>query len=388
MTINEIIKTTGSSFYVFGTAELKKRIAFLRASLPSRVRLCYAVKANTFIVKELLNEVDRFEICSPGESRICGRLGVMPEKTVISGLYKDPRNIEELVGGNGERVYTAESASQLVLLSSLAKKYGKHIKVLLRITNDSQFGMDEADALAALTDENFALLDFCGLQFFSGTQKTSIKKARRELTMMHTVFCKARDIYGEKMRTLEYGTGFPVAYFADEAFDESDFFSQFSQLLSELDDIPEITLEIGRSIAASCGSYYTRIEDIKRNKGLNYAITNGGMHQMVYFGQQMAMRTPVFEVYGKENEPPANKYNICGALCSMNDIILKNASLPAVKPGDVICFHNTGAYCPTEGISLFLSRELPAVYLWDGQNAVCVRKAFETSPLNTPGEII
>jgi diaminopimelate decarboxylase len=38
-----------------------------------------------------------------------------------------------------------------------------------------------------------------------------------------------------------------------------------------------------------------------------------------------------------------------------------------------------------EGISLFLSRDLPAVYiLQQNGEAVCVRETFETATLNTP----
>ena len=67
------------------------------------------------------------------------------------------------------------------------------------------------------------------------------------------------------------------------------------------------------------------------------------------------------------------------------DIIVKQLPLPGVRIGDVLCFENAGAYCMTEGIALFLSRDVPAVYLIreDG-TAVCVRKPFETLQLNTP----
>ena len=68
----------------------------------------------------------------------------------------------------------------------------------------------------------------------------------------------------------------------------------------------------------------------------------------------------------------------------MNDIILKNAPLPKIEIGDVLRFENVGAYSPTEGIALFLSRELPAIYISDGKNAVCVREPIETSQFNTP----
>ncbi len=384
MTVNDIIKDSDTPFYIFDTAVLKKRIEFLRASLPARVRLCYAVKANTFIIGEAEKYVDCFEICSPGEAHICNALNVPPEKTVISGVYKTPSHIDELMKKGGNRIYTAESAEQLRLLASLSEKHGCMPRVLLRITNDSQFGMDENEIYNALTNDAFSGLDFCGVQYFSGTQKTSLKKLKRELNGTHEVFTKARTIYGDRMRTLEYGAGFPVKYFTDEEFDEKEFLQGFSELINALSDVPEITLELGRSIAASCGSYYTHITDIKQNKGLNYAITDGGMHQFVYYGQQMAMRVPHFSVCGKENAPTAGKYNICGALCSMNDIILKNAPLPEIKIGDTLRFENVGAYSPTEGIALFLSRDLPAIYISNGQYAVCVRKSFETYTLNTP----
>lgn len=384
MTVKDIIKTANAPFYVFDSSVLKKRAAYLRSSLPSRVRLCYAVKANTFIIREALDVVDKFEVCSPGEAHICNTLGVPPEKTVISGLYKTPSHIESLIKSGGDRTYTAESKTQLDLLNSLAEKYGVTPRVLIRITNDSQFGMNDTDAFDALADEKYKRLAFCGLQYFSGTQKTSLKKLRRELDYMHGVFAKAREIYGDTLRTLEYGTGFPVKYFTDDEFNEDEFLSGFSELINTLSDVPDIVLELGRSIAASCGRYFTRVEDIKQNKGLNYAVTDGGMHQLVYYGQQMAMRVPFFSVVGKENEPKTEKYNICGALCSMNDIILKNASLPHLEIGDVLRFENTGAYSPTEGISLFLSRELPAVYICNGTDTVCVRKPYETAALNTP----
>ncbi|MGN1082732.1 MAG: diaminopimelate decarboxylase, partial [Candidatus Avispirillum sp.] len=78
------------------------------------------------------------------------------------------------------------------------------------------------------------------------------------------------------------------------------------------------------------------------------------------------------------------KWNVCGSLCSMNDIIVKEAPLGEIEVGDVLCFNNTGAYCPTECMSLFLSRDIPAVYIISRGEILEVRKAFETCALNTP----
>ncbi len=49
----EIIGSSKSAFYVFDVIELKRRIDYLRSSLPDGISLCYAMKANPFVLKEI-----------------------------------------------------------------------------------------------------------------------------------------------------------------------------------------------------------------------------------------------------------------------------------------------------------------------------------------------
>lgn len=373
------------AYYVFDSDVLLERVKYLKKSLPKNVSLCYAVKANTFIIKELIGCVDRFEVCSPGEAEICTELGVPDGDTVISGVYKTPCVIEKMVAEHSERIFTVESLVQFDLLNSLANKYQTTLKVLLRLTNDSQFGMNSDDIERIIAKrESFMNLDIHGIQYFSGTQKTSIKRFRREIEKLDSFLSKLREEYGFESKELEYGSGFPVAYFEDEDVNEEELFKGFSELIENMENKVPVILELGRSISASCGSYFTHIVDIKRNKGQNYVLIDGGMHHLVYFGQHMAMKHPHFSVVGKENEPVKDEWNICGSLCSMNDIVVKLAPLPEIKLGDILCFKNTGAYCMTEGISLFLSREIPSVYIKKGDEYILVRESFETSRLNKP----
>lgn len=386
--MNDLLKANKTAFYLFDIETAKKRIAYLRDRLPDYVDLCYAIKANTFIVKELIDDVARFEICSPGETVICNKLGVPSDKTVISGVYKTPDFIEELVCEPyaTDRIYTVESMAQFNLLCSLSDKYSKTLKVLLRLTNDSQFGINGEDIEGIIADRsNYKHIKISGIQFFSGTQKTSVKKLKREITHLDALLLKLRDEYGYEAEELEYGPGFPVCYFEGEEFDEDEMLSEFSTILDGMTYKLKITLELGRSIAACCGRYYTHIVDIKHNKGQNYALIDGGMHHIVYFGQHMAMKHPILSVCGKKNTDDDKSWNICGSLCSMNDIVAKQVPLPNIKIGDLLCFENTGAYCMTEGISLFLSRDLPAVYLCrENGDIICVRRSFKTSELNLP----
>lgn len=377
------------AYYEFDMKRIRSRLEYLRSLLGSQIALAYAVKANTYIIEEMIPQVERFEICSPGESAICDSLGVPPEKTVISGVYKTPEFIEQIVAATDGRTYTAESMTQFNLLRSMSEKYHKQLPVLLRLTNDSQFGMNEHDIRDIIARRaEYPLLDLIGIQFFSGTQKTSLKKLARELRTLDTLLDSLLEDFGYEARELEYGPGFPVAYYVGEALDEEALISGFVQLIEQMHNHPHITLELGRSIAACCGRYYTHIVDQKRNNGQNYLLVDGGMHHIVYFGQYMGMKHPVLFIVGKQTDPISESWNIFGSLCSMNDILAKQVPLPEVVIGDTICFENTGAYCMTEGISLFLSRDIPAVYLIreDGTR-VCVRKSFETAALNTPKTI-
>ena len=377
-------KLRDTAYYIFDYRVFEDRIAYVQSLLGEKIQLAYAIKANPFLVEGALGHTARLEICSPGESYICDRLGVDPGVTVISGINKTPAFIEGLVANTDGRIYTVESMTQFTLLDSLSRKYGKTLKILLRLTNDSQFGINEEEIEALVRDRaQCPGLEFLGVQFFSGTQKTSLKKLRREILHLDELLGTLEEKYGYRAKELEYGPGFPVSYFG-ENLEEEPLILGLKALLEEMTWQGEITLELGRSLAASCGTYYTHVADKKTNHGQNYLILDGGMHQMVYFGQYMGMKLPKVTLCGKEDRVPTAQWNLCGSLCSMNDILVKALPLPEVEIGDTLCFANTGAYCVTEGIALFLSRDLPAVFVrtLDGR-LHCVRETTETYLFNT-----
>ena len=57
----------------------------------------------------------------------------------------------------------------------------------------------------------------------------------------------------------------------------------------------------------------------------------------------------------------------------------------ALKIGDTVLFKNTGAYAMTEGIALFLSRDLPQILIKEEHGGLtCARAAQPVYPLNMP----
>ena len=382
--IENILKNFETPIYVFDIEKLKQRIKFLRENLTNRLELCYAIKANTFIIKEINDDVDRFEVCSPGEYSICEEANITPEKIVISGVYKTPSVIDYMITSNSKiGRYTVESIEQLNLLDELSKKHNTNLKVLLRLTSGNQFGINEEDIEDIISKkDSYTNLYFEGIQYFSGTQKRTNKRLQKEIDYLDEFLMRLQDKYNYVADELEFGTGFPVHYFQGEEFDEVDFLKEFSNGIDNMKYKGKIVIELGRSIAASCGYYITKVVDKKTNKGQNYAILDGGINHLVYYGQTMAMKFPHLEIYPLRNSENAEEWNLMGSLCTINDIIIKQYPVSNLQIGDAFIFKNTGAYCMTEGISLFLSRELPQVALLKNQKLELVRESFKTYTLN------
>ena len=388
-TIQAALDTVGTPLYLFDEEEFHRQSLHLRSLLPSDAELCYAIKANPFIIEQAARDADRIEVCSPGELRICQALDIPADKLVISGVHKDEALARELTGGKGDIArYTVESTLQFDLLEEAATDAGRRIPILIRLAHESQFGIDEPEikTLVRRCIDN-PHMDFCGIQLFAGTQKTSTKRMRHELNKADALMREIREELGMDVREFEYGAGLPVLYFEpdEEARQKQDHLaSELAELLGAMEFTGKIIIELGRAMAASCGWYATRVVDTKNSGGNNYAIIDGGKHQLVYYGNAMGMSQPpcsVFPTRAGDEQP----WNICGSLCTTTDILAKKMPLPAIGVDDVLLFRKAGAYCMTEGVSLFLSRDLPAVVIADrAGNLRIAREHVDTFPLNVP----
>lgn len=387
--LQDALKLYATPFYLFDEDQLRAQIAHLRSFFSPDTQLCYAMKANSFVLGPMAQEVERIEACSMGEVRSCLALGIPEEMLIVSGVYKDAPSIEELMAQHPNiGWYTAESRRQFELLSRTAEAHGRPIRLLLRLTSGNQFGMAPAEVEElALACESLPLVDFCGIHYYSGTQKTSLKRLKRELASIDTL-CSKLAAAGVAVRELEFGPGFPVSYFEpqEQACRQQDELARgLRELLDDLTFTGSVTLELGRYLVANCGAYLTSVVDTKRNKTGNYAIVDGGKHQFVYYGNALSLQTPPCQLLPARDGGAPEPWNICGSLCTVNDILAKQLELADLKAGDAIAFERAGAYCPTEGIALFLSRDLPRIVLYGSREGFRkLRPRIETHTLNTP----
>ena len=108
-------------------------------------------------------------------------------------------------------------------------------------------------------------------------------------------------------------------------------------------DYPAIYLEPGRSIISTAGvTLYTIGSEKQVPNGKKYVAVNGGMadnpRPSMYQAEYYA------EVVNKPLEEKVQTVTIAGRYCESGDVIIKDALMPSLENGDILCVYNTGAY--------------------------------------------
>lgn len=387
-----------SPVYIFDEDILKERIQRLGQIGGRDAQICYAVKANPFLIRSMDALIPKYEVCSPGELEICLQSGIKMNKVVYSGVNKGMEDIEKAIAC-GVSVVTLESVLQLRMVSDCAKKLDKVVKVLPRLSNGAQFGIDDKELRTIASDiDKYEKLRFIGIQYFTGTQKKNFQKILEELDDIVAYADMLKEEYGYDTETIEFGPGLSVPYFEGDDFEKGELdFQLLMEHIRKYGKEYHYVLELGRYIAASCGHYVTKVVDVKKNGGRNYCIVDGGINHVNYYGQNMAMRVPVIEHMerGRDTsyeeihwEADEEEWTICGSLCTFADLLVRKIRFNRLGIGDTLVFKNIGAYSITEGIYLFLSRKIPAVYLYDKERGLrLIRQETETVLLNS-GETV
>lgn len=392
-TINKIEKEYGTPFYLFDINKLYKWTDEVKSAFPKGVNLCYAIKANTFLLRYFDKVLNHFEVCSPGEYAICQKYGISSEKIIFSGVVKYKEDIEKVLSDDFNGVITLESKKHLSLLKEvmLDKKISS-VKVLPRLTSGNKFGMSRDEVIDVVNEcTKSASLELIGVQFFSGTQKKRLNVIEKELSELNAFCDEIKEKTGHQITYIEYGPGMFFDYYEGTYEDRLNISREISALIQPYLPKYQFTLEIGRYFAAICGSYITKIVDTKCNNGKNYCLVDGGIHHVNYYGRMLGMNVPnvshLKETDGIYSEICSNDdseiWEVGGALCTVNDVLLRNHPLNDLCDGDLLVFNDTGAYSPMEASVLFLSRTMPKVFSIEGNDLTMLRDSIEAFELNS-----
>ncbi len=354
-----------------------------------KVELCYAMKANPLFTKCLSEKMRHIEVCSPGEFEICKTFSIPGDKIILSGVNKDSDLIRDAIE-YGVDIITVESLRQYTLIKEHANSNKSIVRILPRLSNGAQFGMSEEDIEYVIEDSiNVPQLNIIGIHFFSGTQKKNIDKDIEEIDNIVEFVEKLHQVYEFEPELLEYGPGLKVPYFTGDDFDS--LYDDFSTLIGYIAGLEldyTVGVELGRFFAFNSMVYITAVDDIKRINDVNICIVDGGIHHINYYGQNMAMRTPLIdhirmnEKIVQENSNEAD-WRICGSLCTFADVLVRKTTFSELSIGDVLVFRNVGAYSMTESPALFLSRKLPYIYSYSEKDGLkMIRDTKDTYSIN------
>lgn len=385
--LQDIAASFATPAFIFDADEFGRRAKNVKSAIGG-ASLCYSIKANPFLLACLPEEIDRVEVCSPGELAICRRVGVDPSTVVYSGVNKGSEDIAEAIE-YGAELLTAESLRQLGLINAAALAAGKRVRVALRLTSGNQFGMDSENLKRAVAEKgSYEGVDIVAIHYYSGTQKKKLAVVEKELAELEELADILEERFGLSGISLEYGPGLPADYFGDDPEGrDMAVLAEAGAMIAAVAARRSVTVEFGRFLASPCGTYLTAAADIKNNNGENFVICDGGINHLKYYGQTMAMQTPPITLLGDHGEK-IEDYTLCGSLCTTADILVRKVTLPALSVGDVLAFGRCGAYSVTEGIGLFLSRQLPRIVLHSerGGNRL-LRDFYGTDILNSPAEV-
>lgn len=389
-TLRKLSQQLATPSYVFDLDEFEKRADLVRKYFGDNVGLCFSIKANPFLLGRLPDTFDKIEVCSPGELTVCEKTGVDMSKIIFSGVNKTEKDVHR-AADDEVGTFTAESILHVEMINNEGLSRNKVYPVLLRVTDvkgGSQFGMEETQVLDIIKKrDEYKGIEIVGIHYFTGTQKKKAKPIIRELDYISEFIDRVKAELNFTIERVEYGTGLAVDYFDDSADAlEEERLASISDSIRALSDKAALTVEMGRFFAATCGYYLTKVIDVKTNYDINYAIVDGGLNQLKYDGQLQGMQIPkIIHLKNNSTSEGEKPWTLCGSLCTTADVLSRNAVFDSLSIGDILVFCRTGAYSVTEGMAVFLSREMPVVSVYSAESGLTViREMLYSDVFNTP----
>ena len=365
-----------SPYYYFNANKFSQNISSLKERLSEQVKVCFSVKSNPFMATYGAKYADFVEVCSEGEYALCIK-NIEPSKIVAGGVYKSEQWIKKLAQ-NDVACISIESITQLEQLEREAESANKKKDVLLRLSSNNQFGIAEEDIIQVSNcAERYPFMRFCGIHYYSGTQKKNPSKIGEDMRKIYAVLNNS--CFNNPR--IEYGPGIGAFLYGNP--DDLWFRTIYDEMIREINQLAEqypVTLELGRALTANIGKYVTTVVDVKNIADRKFYIVDGGIHHISYYGMQAGFPNPEIRVAKNGNE---EKVTICGSLCTASDILAKDITVPKLEIGDRIAFLNVGAYSVTEARALFLSHKIPEVWILDGNREFRVREEIDTYMINS-----
>jgi diaminopimelate decarboxylase len=359
-----------------------------------RHTLCYSVKANSnlSILRLLAGMGAGFDIVSGGElERVRRAQKKALKKIVFSGVGKTTDELKQALRSD-ILLFNLESEGELELLARCATELRKTASIALRVNpevpaethpyistglREHKFGVAIGSARELCRRAaGHKFLRVAGVSLHIGSQIGDV--APFHLAMERAVDLALQLLTdGHKVRFLDAGGGLGISYNSSASVDFTDMAHRYAEaitgpLLRMKKPFPHLLLEPGRSIIAPAGALVTRVLYLKRNRSKRFTIVDAAMNDLIRPSLYQARHeiTPVARGKGR---PELLQSDVAGPVCESGDFLARDAMLPALTPGELLCVLDAGAY----GMALasnYNTRPRAAEVLVDGTRVRLIRR--------------
>jgi diaminopimelate decarboxylase len=387
----------GTPLYIYDAATVVARAGAyreaLRASYPGRATVCYAGKAYLapWLLKIVAQEGLGLDVVSAGELAVADNAKFPRERIYFHGNNKSEDELNAAVELGIGRI-VVDNLDEITLLGRIAAR-GARQQVLLRLgpgvdvhthahlatgTPDTKFGLDiqsgaaEAGVRAILAQQS---LELRGFHAHIGSQINELRPYREAIDRIFAFAASMREKTAFTMAEMSPGGGFAVRYAPDDA--KVDALALVRDVAGcivtaakkHAFELPEITIEPGRSIVAPAGVAVYRVGSVKKGSR-TYVAVDGGMADNIrptaYGASYTAALASRVDDGGLTNVAIAGKY------CETGDILIQKVALPLPRIGDLIAVPVAGAY-QLAMASNYNMAPRPAVVVVADADAVLVR---------------
>ena len=361
--------------FVYSRELLDARVAQLRAALPVRVGVNYAVKANPhpLVIAHMAPLVDGFDIASSGELALCVAAGIDPRRISFAGPGKRDDELEAAIAAGV--TLNCESEGEGLRALAIGQRLVTPPRIAVRVNPSfvmtgsgmkmgggaKQFGVD-AEKVPVLAQRLIAEgAEWRGLHIFTGSQTLSADAIIEAQGNVLSLAAELTEAIGHGCPKLNMGGGLGIPYFPGDA--PVDLPRVGAALAERVASLPpalaetELCMELGRYLVGEAGVYLCRVIDRKESHGTTFLVTDGGLHHQLAasgnFGTVVRRNYPsaIATRYGAD---ATEEVNIVGCLCTPLDRLADNAMMPRAEVGDLVAVFCAGAYGATASPSAFL----------------------------------
>lgn len=367
----------GTPLFVYSSAMIRAKLARLRAAMPKRLAIHYAIKANSYrpILELFDGLVDGFDIASGGELSLVRDAGIPLAKVSFAGPGKRDAELEAAISAGV--TLNLESENEAARALAIAERLGVTPRLAIRVNptfdlkgsgmkmggGAKQFGID-AERVPALARRIIASgAEWRGFHIFAGSQALDAEAIADTQAQTLALAARLAEESGAPLPHCNLGGGMGIPYFpGDEAVDVDRVGALLEERFAALPAVLRDTafcIELGRYLVGEAGVYLTRIVDRKISHGEVFLIVDGGLHHQLAasgnFGTVVRRNYPVAIAsrFGAEVEEEAT---VVGCLCTPLDLLANKGGFPRAEVGDLVAVFCAGAYGASASPANFLGQ--------------------------------